>query len=161
MSVRVMSVRVISVRVVAAGVVALALAGCSSAAPAPSSTASPAQQLAAARTTLEQSPAVSLDLEATGLPSKAVGVSAAKGTGLFSPPSFKGTLNATVSGITGTVDVIAVDQDVYLKFFTPGYAKIDPKTYGAPNPAQLVQPPDRDHQSDQQDRAPGRRGQGP
>ena len=33
--------------------------------------------------------------------------------------------------------MIAVEQDVYMKFFTPGYNKIDPATYGAPNPAQL------------------------
>jgi lipoprotein LprG len=128
-----MSLRVVAV----VGAVALALAGCSGGTAEPTSTASPAQQLATARTALEKSPAVTLDLEASGLPSKAVGVSAAKGTGLFNPPSFKGTLNATVGGVTGTVDVIAVDQDVYMKFFTPGYAKIDPKTYGAPNPAQL------------------------
>ena len=117
---------------------ALALAGCSGddddqGAKAPS----PAQQLDAARDKLVSSPAVNFTLESKGLPSKAVGVSGARGTGVFTPPSFKGTLNATVGGITGNVDVIAVEQDVYMKFFTPGYAKIDPKTYGAPNPAQL------------------------
>jgi lipoprotein LprG len=80
---------------------------------------------------------VTFTLDATGLPSKAIGVSAAKGTGLFTPPSFQGTLNATIAGVTGTVDVIAVEQDTYMKFFTPGYNKIDPATYGAPNPAQL------------------------
>ena len=97
----------------------------------------PAQRLAAARTALEKSPAVSFTLTSEGLPGKAVGVSAAKGTGLFQPPSFQGTLDATIRGVTGTVEVIAVEQDVYLKFFTPGYSKIDPSTYGAPNPAQL------------------------
>jgi lipoprotein LprG len=35
------------------------------------------------------------------------------------------------------VDVIAVEQDVFMKFFTPGYNPIDPADYGAPNPAQL------------------------
>ncbi|SDP49366.1 lipoprotein LprG [Pedococcus dokdonensis] len=117
--------------------VALTLVGCSKDKEAPAKEGTPAEQLAAARTNLEKSPAVTFTLNATGLPSKAIGVSAAKGTGLFTPPSFKGTLNATVGGVTGTVDVIAVEQDVYMKFFTPGYNKIDPKTYGAPNPAQL------------------------
>jgi lipoprotein LprG len=98
---------------------------------------SPAQQLAAARARLESSPAVDFELTSAGLPSKAIGVSGAKGTGLFKPPSFKGTLNATIAGVTGTVQVIAVQQDVYLKFFTPGYNKVDPADYGAPNPAQL------------------------
>ena len=41
------------------------------------------------------------------------------------------------NGVTGTVEVVAVDQDVYMKFFTPTFNKIDPATYGAPNPAQL------------------------
>lgn len=117
--------------------VALALVGCSSDDDAPAKEGTPAEQLAAARTNLEKSPAVTFTLEATGLPSKAIGVSGAKGTGVFTPPSFKGTLNATVAGVTGTVEVIAVEQDVYMKFFTPGYNKIDPATYGAPNPAQL------------------------
>jgi lipoprotein LprG len=122
--------------IVIAAIAALALVGCTSK-DAPAKEGTPAEQLAAARTNLEKSPAVTFTLEATGLPSKAVGVSAAKGTGLFAPPSFQGTLNATVGGVTGTVDVIAVEQDVYMKFFTPGYNKIDPATYGAPNPAQL------------------------
>jgi len=100
----------------------------------------PAQRLAAARARLESSPAVDFELTSAALPSKAVGVSGAKGTGLFKPPSFKGTLNATINGVTGTVEVIAVEQDVYLKFFTPGYNKVDPSDYGAPNPAQLFNP---------------------
>ncbi|HEV7195579.1 MAG TPA: LppX_LprAFG lipoprotein [Pedococcus sp.] len=126
-------------RLAVAGVAALAtltVVGCSNSA-APAKQVPPAQRLATARQRLEQSPAVSLSVESSGLPGKAVGVSGGRGTGLFNPPSFKGTLNATVSGVTGTVDVIAVDKDVYMKFFTPGYIKIDPKTYGAPNPAQL------------------------
>lgn len=120
-----------------AAIAALTLVGCSSGGEAPAKEGTPAEQLAAARANLEKSPAVTFTLDATGLPSKAVGVSAAKGTGLFTPPSFKGTLNATIAGVTGTVDVIAVEQDTYMKFFTPGYNKIDPETYGAPNPAQL------------------------
>lgn len=100
----------------------------------------PAQRLAAARAELEASPAVDFELTSAGLPGKAVGVSGAKGTGSFDPPSFKGTLDATINGVTGTVQVIAVEQDVYLKFFTPGYNKVDPSDYGAPNPAQLFNP---------------------
>jgi lipoprotein LprG len=118
-------------------VAVLALAACTSDGGDPAPETPPAQRLAAARAALEKSPAVAFTLESQGLPSKAIGVSGAKGTGLFNPPSFKGTLNATVAGVTGTVEIIAVEQDVYMKFFTPGYNKIDPKTYGAPNPAQL------------------------
>ena len=85
-----------------AGLAALALVGCSSGGEAPAKEGTPAEQLAAARTKLESSPAVTFTLVATDLPSKAIGVSAAKGTGLFTPPSFKGTLNATIAGVTGT-----------------------------------------------------------
>ena len=120
-------------------VTALVLAGCSGDGDDEGAAqTSPAQALDAARDRLVSSPAVAFTLESDGLPSKAVGVSAAKGTGLFTPvPSFEGTLNATIRGVTGTVDVIAVEQDVYMKFFTPAYVEIDPTDYGAPNPAQL------------------------
>jgi lipoprotein LprG len=115
----------------------LALAGCSGGSGGGAPEPAPAQQLAAARANLEKSPAVSFTLESAGLPGKAVGVSAAKGTGVFTPPSFEGTLDASIRGITGTVQVVAVEQDVYMKFFTPSFTKIDPAKYGAPNPAQL------------------------
>jgi lipoprotein LprG len=132
-----MRLRGIAIAGTALAFAALALVGCSSEDGAPAKEGTPAEQLAAARANLEKSPAVTFTLAATDLPSKAIGVSGAKGTGAFTPPSFKGTLNATIAGVTGTVEVIAVEQDVYMKFFTPGYNKIDPKTYGAPNPAQL------------------------
>ena len=127
---------------VAAGLTSLLLGACSGGDEAGGGAAAepPAQRLAAARAALEKSPAVAFTLTSEGLPGKAVGVSAAEGTGLFRPPSFKGTLDATIRGVTGTVDVVAVEQDVYLKFFTPGYSRIDPRTYGAPNPAQLFDP---------------------
>ena len=97
----------------------------------------PAELLAAGRASLEKSPSVAFTLESQGLPSKAVGISAAEGTGRFDPPAFTGTLNASVKGVTGKVDVVAVEQDVYMKFFTPDYNPIDPADYGAPNPAEL------------------------
>ena len=126
-----------ALRPVLAGVVAvLALAACSGGDGGASEQA-PAHQLAVARANLEKSPAVTFTLAATGLPGKAVGVSAAEGTGVFTPPSFQGTLNASIKGITGTVQVVAVEKDVYMKFFTPSFVKIDPAKYGAPNPAQL------------------------
>ena len=124
--------------IAAAVVVALFTAGCSGDEPgAQARQQTPAERLAAARSQLEKSPSVSFTLESEGLPGKAVGVSGAKGTGRFDPPSFQGTLNATVNGVTGSVDVIAVEDDVFMKFFTPDYNPIDPADYGAPNPAAL------------------------
>jgi lipoprotein LprG len=122
----------------AAMLASLLAAGCSGDEPgAQARQQTPAERLASARAELEKSPSVTFTLESEKLPEKAVGVSGAKGTGRFDPPSFQGTLNATVNGVTGSVDVIAVEDDVYMKFFTPGYNRIDPADYGAPNPAAL------------------------
>jgi lipoprotein LprG len=134
-----MPLRGSAVALLTAGLLSTAVAGCSGDSnEAPER--SPAEQLAAAAARLEKSRSVTFTLESEGFPPRAVGVTAAKGTGRFAPPSFKGTLNATVGGVTGAVDVIAVEQDVFMKFFTPGYNKIDPATYGAPNPAQIFNP---------------------
>jgi lipoprotein LprG len=120
---------------------ALVAAGCTADEPAAQARPKPpAERLATARAQLEKAPSVSFTLKADGLPGKAVGISGAKGTGRFDPPSFKGTLNATVAGVTGAVEVVAVEQDVFMKFFTPDFTKIDPATYDAPNPAQLFNP---------------------
>lgn len=128
----------VAVGALAAVLVSGVLGACSHAPAAPK--VPPAQRLADARTRLEQSPAVGLTLDSADLPGGASGVMGATGTGLFSPPSFAGTLTAKVGGISGKIAVIAVSQDVYIKLFTPTYAKVDPKTYGAPNPAQLFDP---------------------
>lgn len=129
--------RVRGVAMVAVLAAALASSGCTDDKAPAAREPAPAEQLAAARVKLEQSKGVDFALESAGLPGKAAGVSAAKGVGVFTPPGFKGTLKATVGGVTGSVDVIAVEQDVYMKFFTPGYNKIDPAQFGAPNPAQF------------------------
>ena len=117
--------------------VALLASACTGDGEAEARAQTPAELLAAGRASLEKSPSVTFTLESQGLPGKAVGISAAEGTGRFDPPAFAGTLNASVQGVTGKVDVIAVEQDVYMKFFTPDYNQIDPADYGAPNPAAL------------------------
>lgn len=98
----------------------------------------PAALLATAKQKFDATTGVSLTLTSVAVPKGVNGVSGAKGIGVVNPaPAFKGTVNATVSGITGTVDVIALDKDVYMKLFTPEYHKVDPAVFGAPNPAQL------------------------
>ncbi len=124
--------------VTGATVLLLALAACSGGADETVDAVAPADQLATAKKQLDETTGVTFTLTSENTPKGSAGVTGAKGLGAATPkPAFKGTINATVSGVTGTVDVIAVDQDVYMKFFTPSYAKIDPATYGAPNPAQL------------------------
>lgn len=120
--------------------VSLALAGCTEDQADGARRATPVEQLTAARDQLLASAAVTFTVVAEDLPDEATGVSGAEGVGTFRPPAFQGTLDATVGGVTGKVEVIAVERDVYMKFFTPDYNPIDPADYGAPNPAQLLNP---------------------
>ena len=46
----------------------------------------------------------------------------------------------TIKGLAGTIDVIAIGADTYLKFFTPDYKKTDFDTLNAPNPAMFFDP---------------------
>jgi lipoprotein LprG len=116
---------------------AVGLSACSDS-PSQAKEPTPAVLLATAKQKLDATTGVSFTLASAAVPKGVNGVSAAKGIGVVNPaPAFKGTVNATVSGVTGTVDVIAVDKDVYMKLFTPEYNKVDPAVFGAPNPAQL------------------------
>jgi len=35
-------------------------------------------------------------------------------------PKFQGTITGTIKGLAGTIEVIAIGETAYLKFFTPG-----------------------------------------
>ena len=67
---------------------------------------------------------------------------AAKGAGVISTtePKFQGTITGTIKGLAGTIDVVAIGADTYLKFFTPDYKKTDFDTLNAPNPAMFFDP---------------------
>jgi lipoprotein LprG len=96
-----------------------------------------AQQLAAARTKLDAATSVHLTLRSSGIPATASGVLGADGSGTQAP-AFKGTLDARLSGLSAKVDVVAIGKVLYLKLpFTTEFVQADPKTYNAPNPAQL------------------------
>jgi lipoprotein LprG len=121
--------------------VVLALTGCSSDAPeAPAQ--SPTEQLAAAKTAFDAAKTVQLDLSSRDVPPRENGVTAAKGSGVISTtePAFQGTITGTIKGLAGTIDVIAIGADTYLKFFTPDYKKTDFDTLNAPNPAMFFDP---------------------
>jgi lipoprotein LprG len=78
-----------------------------------------------------------LTLRSSGIPASVNGALGAEGSGTHAP-AFKGTLDARISGFEATVDVVAIDQLVYVKWpFTTQFVRIDPKTYSAPDPAQL------------------------
>ena len=100
---------------------AVGLSACSDS-PSQAKEPTPAALLATAKQKLDATTGVSFTLASAAVPKGVNGVSAAKGIGVVNPaPAFKGTVNATVSGVTGTVE----------------YNKVDPAVFGAPNPAQL------------------------
>ena len=119
----------------------VALSGCSDD-PAEAPQPSPTEQLAAAKVAFDTAKTVQLDLTSRDVPPRENGVTQAKGAGVISAtqPKFQGTITGTIKGLAGTIDVIAIGADTYLKFFTPDYKKTDFETLNAPNPAMFFDP---------------------
>jgi lipoprotein LprG len=120
---------------------ALLLAGCSGGDASPPEQ-SPTEQLAAAKAAFDAAKTVQLDLVSRDVPPRVNGVTQAKGAGVIDPttPKFQGTITGSIKGVAGTIDVIAIGEDTYLKFFTPDYVKTDFDTINAPNPAMFFDP---------------------
>lgn len=116
----------------------LAVAGCSGAEPAPS----PADAFPAATEKLSEAGSVAVDVSSSGVPSDTNGVSAVTGTGVVdeTTPKFQGKVTATLRGMTGAIDVIAIGDRVWMSLFTTTYTAVDVGELGAPNPAQLFRP---------------------
>jgi lipoprotein LprG len=67
-------------------------------------------------------------------------VVAATGTGTHAP-AFDGSIKVVVNSLNVDVPVVAVQGAVYAKLpFTTQFAEIDPTDYGAPDPADLMDP---------------------
>jgi len=105
--------------------------------------ATPEEVLAAAKKTLDETSGVNVTLATDSVPSSVNGISSAEGTGVH-PSAFEATFKPTVSGLPADADVIAVDGVTYAKnsLLLPDWTEIDPSTYGAPDPAQLMNPDD-------------------
>ncbi len=103
---------------------------------------SPAERLSAAKAAFDTAGSVQLDLSSRDVPPRENGVTAAKGAGRISAtdPAFSGTITGTIEGVAGTIEVIAIGETAYLKFFTPDYVETDLDTLGAPNPALFFDP---------------------
>lgn len=121
---------------------ALVTAGCSGAGVVEEPAA--ADRLEDARAALDAAGSVSLELSSRDVPERENVVTAAQGQGVVSEeePKFKGTITGTVEGVAGTVEVIAVGDTTWMKFFTPDYEEADLATLGAPNPAMFFHPGD-------------------
>lgn len=99
---------------------------------------SPKETLAAAKTSLDKTKGVHIVLAAGKLPNGVSGLVNADGVGTHAP-AFKGTIKVAASGVTADAKVVATEGAVYAVLpFTTKYVQIDPKDYGAPDPAALM-----------------------
>jgi len=103
--------------------------------------ANPEDALAAAKKTLDETSGVNIELVTKDLPSGVTGITSAEGTGVH-PSAFQGTFKLSVNGLPADADVIAVEGKTYAKnsLLLPDWTEIDPATYGAPDPAKLMDP---------------------
>jgi lipoprotein LprG len=100
--------------------------------------ATPEEVLADAAATLTETSGVALELSTDALPEGVSGITRAVGT-ITNAPAFEGSITVVFAGQTVDVPVIAVDDTVYAQLpFTPGYDKVNPKEYGAPDPSGLI-----------------------
>ncbi|MDP2775961.1 MAG: LppX_LprAFG lipoprotein [Nocardioides sp.] len=104
------------------------------------SDATPEEVLAAAKEALDDTSGVTLSLSADSLPEGVDGVLEATGVATRAP-AFDGDLVVVVNGLDVDVPVVSVDGVVYAKLpFTVAFAEVNPADYGAPDPAQLMNP---------------------
>ena len=114
-----------------------ALAACSGSDSVKVTAPTASQQLAAAKAKVDAASSMHLTLRSSGIPASVNGVLSGDGTGTHAP-AFKGTLGARISGFEAKVDVVAIENLLYVKLpFTTQFVQADPKTYNAPDPAQL------------------------
>jgi lipoprotein LprG len=100
--------------------------------------ASPAQTLAAAKKHLDATTGVRIGLSTATLPAGVNGLLFADGVGTHDP-AFDGKIKVSAGGITADAAVVAVTGKVFAKLpFTSKFVAIDPRDYGAPDPADLM-----------------------
>lgn len=118
----------------------LAVGACSSDAGRPAEEATPDEVMTEAKATLDETSGVSITLATEDLPEGVSAIRRAEGVGTHDP-AFDGTLTVVLSGADLDVPVVAVDGKVYAQIpLTPGWSDVDPREYGAPDPAQLMSP---------------------
>jgi lipoprotein LprG len=100
----------------------------------------PEEVLAAAKQALDETSGVTLSLKTDKLPGGVDGILEATGVATRAP-AFDGDLTMVVNGLDVAVPVVSVDGTVYAKLpFTRSFAEVNPADYGAPDPAQLMDP---------------------
>lgn len=116
----------------------LVVTGCSGA----SGAADPEDTLSAVHDSFASASSVTITLTSEDVPKNSEGVTAADGVGAFdaTTPKFKGTVTGTLQGVAGDFDVIAIGDEMWIKFFTPNYVPLDLEAIDALNPAGLFNP---------------------
>ncbi len=100
----------------------------------------PEDVLAEAKTQLDETSGVKLELTAGELPKGVDALVEATGVGTHAP-AFEGDIKVSVNNLSLDAPVIAVEGLVFAKLpFTSEYNEIDPENYGAPDPATLMDP---------------------
>ncbi len=133
-----MTLRGIRTPAVATALLLLLAPGLSACSKGGSTQVTPTQALAGAKATLDGAKGVHIVLSTQKLPTGVSGLLSADGVGTHDP-AFKGTIKVAASGITADAKVIAVQGSVYAVLpFTTKYVQINPKDYGAPDPAALM-----------------------
>ena len=119
----------------------LGLAACSGSsdpAPSASATTSPADRLANMKTAVDSANSVHLTLTSKDLPGGITGLRGADGVAKPKESAFKGTFKASIQGMDGDADVVALGGNVWAKLpFVPGMNQIDPASVGFPDPGKL------------------------
>jgi lipoprotein LprG len=102
----------------------------------------PQQVFTSAQQHLTATKGVNLTLTTDDLPDGINGIEKAVGVATAAP-AFQGTLTVSLSGQAFDVPVVAVNHKVYAQIpLTPGWSDVDPKDYGAPDPAGFLSPDD-------------------
>ncbi len=117
----------------------VALAGCTSAQPAPTPTQKTLEQtLADAKATLDATPALHLVLSSKDLPDGVSGLVGGDAVGTHAP-AVKGKFQARIGGVQADVEIVAVEGKVWTKLpFTSIFAEVSPASLGIPDTATLL-----------------------
>ncbi|WP_193607164.1 LppX_LprAFG lipoprotein [Nocardioides lijunqiniae] len=123
-----------------AGALVLALTACGGDDEGGTSSASPEEAMATAKTELDETSGVAITLSTDDLPDGVTGILEADGVGTHAP-AFEGTIDVSIAAGQFQVPVVAVDGKVLAEIpLSPGMQEVDPGEYGAPDPAQLMSP---------------------
>jgi lipoprotein LprG len=101
---------------------------------------SPTEVMAQAKKLFDDASSVHINLATASTPSGGNGVLGASGD-VTHDPAFEGDVKVVLNGLTATVPVTSVGGKVYAKLpLSTKYATINPTEYGAPDPADFVDP---------------------